>query len=123
VRIQYQVVGQGSLNLVFVPPALSNLEVLWEEAGFSHLLHRLATFSQLILPERRGTGLSDRCDGGEPRLATHVADLCAVIDTAGSGRAAVLGACEGAPLAIELARHPSAARARAAALRRLRPLP
>ncbi|HEY6255933.1 MAG TPA: alpha/beta fold hydrolase [Xanthobacteraceae bacterium] len=103
-RIAYQVVGQGPLDLVFVPPGLSNLEVHWEEAGFSHLLHRLATFTRLILFDRRGTGLSDRRDGGEPlSLKTHMEDARAVMDAAGSGRAALLGASEGAALAILLA--------------------
>lgn len=112
-RIAYQVVGQGPLDLVFVPPALSNLEVCWEESGFSHLLHRLATFTRLILLDRRGTGLSDRRDGGDPpSLATHVEDLRAVMDATGSGRAALLGASEGAALAIELAgTHPQRVRA------------
>jgi pimeloyl-ACP methyl ester carboxylesterase len=62
VRIAYQVVGQGPLDLIFVPGCLSNLEVHWEEPGFSHLLHRLAVFSRLILLDKRGTGLSDRVD-------------------------------------------------------------
>jgi pimeloyl-ACP methyl ester carboxylesterase/DNA-binding CsgD family transcriptional regulator len=104
VRIAYQVVGQGPLDLVFVPASLSNLEVYWEDAAFSHLLHRLATFTRLILFDRRGGGLSDRLDGGDPpSLQTHVADLCAVMDAAGSGRAALLGASEGAALSISLA--------------------
>jgi pimeloyl-ACP methyl ester carboxylesterase/DNA-binding CsgD family transcriptional regulator len=101
VRIAYQVVGQGSLDLVFVPGWLSNLEVHWEEAGFSHLLHRLATFTRLILLDKRGTGLSDRVDGRDPpSLQTHVEDVRAVMDAAGSGRAALLGAAEGAALSI-----------------------
>jgi pimeloyl-ACP methyl ester carboxylesterase len=56
VRIAYQVVGQGLLDLVFAQPGLSNLEVHWEEPGFSHLLHRLASFTRLILLDRRGCG-------------------------------------------------------------------
>src|ERR1700730_17879640 len=91
VRIAYQVVGQGPLDLVFVPGCISNLEVHWEEAAFSHLLHRLATFTRLILLQQRGTGLSDRGDGAAPpRLKTHVDDLRAVMEAAGSGRAALL---------------------------------
>jgi pimeloyl-ACP methyl ester carboxylesterase len=60
VRIAYQVVGQGPLDLVFVPGFISNLEVHWEDAGYSHLLRRLAAFTRLILLDKRGTGLSDR---------------------------------------------------------------
>src|SRR5580704_2604019 len=101
VRIAYQVVGQGPIDLVFIPGCMSNLDIHWEEAGFSHLLHRLATFSRLILLDKRGTGLSDRTDSGElPSLQTHVDDLRAVMDAAGSGRAALLGTSDGAALSI-----------------------
>jgi pimeloyl-ACP methyl ester carboxylesterase/DNA-binding CsgD family transcriptional regulator len=101
VRIAYQVVGQGPLDLVLVPGCLSNLEVHWEEPGFSHLLHRLATFTRLILLDKRGSGLSDRVDSREPpSLQMHVDDLRAVLDAAGSGRAALLGASDGASVSI-----------------------
>ena len=65
-RIAYQVVGQGSLDLVFVPGFMSNLEVHWEDPGYSRLLRRLAAFSRLILFDKRGTGLSDRVDAAPP---------------------------------------------------------
>jgi pimeloyl-ACP methyl ester carboxylesterase len=101
VRIAYQVVGQGPLDLVFVPGFLSNLEVHWEDEGFCHLLHRLATFTRLILLDKRGTGLSDRVDAEDlPNLETRMDDVRAVMDAAGSGRAALLGASEGAPMAM-----------------------
>jgi pimeloyl-ACP methyl ester carboxylesterase/DNA-binding CsgD family transcriptional regulator len=101
VRIAYQVVGQGPLDLVFVPGFLSNLEVHWEDEGFCHLLNRLATFTRLILLDKRGTGLSDRVDAGAlPSLETRMDDVRAVMDAAGSGRAALLGASEGAPMSM-----------------------
>jgi len=101
VRIAYQVVGQGPLDLVFVPGCISNLEVHWEEAGFNHLLRRLAAFTRLILLDKRGTGLSDRVDGRDPAsLQTHVDDVRSVMDAAGSGRAALLGVSEGASISI-----------------------
>jgi pimeloyl-ACP methyl ester carboxylesterase/DNA-binding CsgD family transcriptional regulator len=104
VRIAYQVVGQGPLDLIFVPGCISNLEVHWEEPGFSHLLHRLATFTRLILLDPRGTGLSDRVDSSDPpSLKTHVDDLRAVMEAAGSGRAALLGASEGAAVSVLIA--------------------
>jgi pimeloyl-ACP methyl ester carboxylesterase len=100
-RIAYQVVGQGPLDLVFVPGFISNLEVHWEDAGYCHLLRRLATFSRLILLDKRGTGLSDRVDTHDlPSLETRMDDVRAVMDAAGSGRAALLGASEGAPMSI-----------------------
>jgi pimeloyl-ACP methyl ester carboxylesterase/DNA-binding CsgD family transcriptional regulator len=113
VRIAYQVVGQGPLDLVFVPGCISNLDVHWEEAGFNHLLHRLAAFTRLILLDKRGTGLSDRVDSGEPpSLQMHMDDVRAVMDAAGSGRAALLGASEGASISILFAAtYPERARA------------
>ena len=112
-RIAYQVAGQGALDLVLVPGWLSNLEVHWEDAGFSHLLQRLAGFARLILFDERGAGLSDRIDPCDaPKLQTRVDDLKAVLDAAGSGRAALLGVSEGALLAIEFAAvHPKRTRA------------
>src|SRR5205809_1948471 len=101
IRIAYQVVGQGPLDLVFVPGFISNLEVHWEDAGYSHLLRRLAAFTRLILLDKRGTGLSDRVDARDlPSLETRMDDLRAVMDAVGSGRAVLLGASEGAPMSI-----------------------
>ena len=61
-RIAYQVVGQGSLDLVFVPGFLSNLDLHWEDPGYSRLMRRLSGFARLIHFDKRGTGLSDRVD-------------------------------------------------------------
>ena len=60
VNIAYQVVGGGPRDLVLVPGWLSNIEVFWEEPNLVRFLQRLATFSRLILFDKRGTGLSDR---------------------------------------------------------------
>jgi pimeloyl-ACP methyl ester carboxylesterase/DNA-binding CsgD family transcriptional regulator len=101
IRIAYQVVGQGPLDVVFVPGFISNLEVLWEDPDYSHLLRRLATFARLILLDKRGTGLSDRVDAHAlPSLETRMDDVRAVMDATGSGRAALLGESEGAAISI-----------------------
>jgi len=101
VRIAYQVLGQGPVDLVFVPGFISNLEVHWEDPGYTHLLQRFAAFTRLILLDKRGTGLSDRVDPDRlPSLETRMDDVRAVMDAAGSGRAALLGASEGAPMSI-----------------------
>ncbi|WP_054312500.1 alpha/beta fold hydrolase [Mesorhizobium sp. 1M-11] len=101
VRIAYQVVGQGALDLVFVPGFISNLDLQWEDEGYSRLLKRLSAFSRLILFDKRGTGLSDRVDSHRlPSLETRMDDVRAVMDAAGSGRAALLGASEGSPMAM-----------------------
>jgi pimeloyl-ACP methyl ester carboxylesterase/DNA-binding CsgD family transcriptional regulator len=101
VRIAYQVIGHGPIDLVFVPGFISNLEVQWEYPGFSHLLTRLGAFTRLIMFDKRGTGLSDRIDARHlPSLETRMDDMRAVMDAAGSGRAALLGASEGGPMSV-----------------------
>ena len=101
VRIAYQAIGQGPLDLVFVPGYVSNLEIHWEDPGFTHLLNRLSAFTRLILFDKRGTGLSDRVDNHQlPSLETRMDDVRAVMDAAGSSRAALLGASEGGPMSV-----------------------
>jgi hypothetical protein len=91
-RLAYQVVGQGSLDLVFVAGWLANLEVHWEDAAFGHFLQRVASFARLILFDERGTGLSDRIDPhNPPGLEARANDLQAVLDAAGSGRTVLSG--------------------------------
>ncbi len=65
VNIAYQVMGEGSLDLVLVSGFVSHLELDWEEPRSAHFLERLASFSRLIRFDKRGTGLSDR-PGGLP---------------------------------------------------------
>jgi pimeloyl-ACP methyl ester carboxylesterase/DNA-binding CsgD family transcriptional regulator len=101
VRIAYQVVGHGAIDLVFVPGFVSNLDIHWEDPGYAHLLRRLSAFTRLILLDKRGTGLSDRVDIRHlPSLETRMDDVRAVLDAVGSQRAAVLGASEGGPMSI-----------------------
>jgi pimeloyl-ACP methyl ester carboxylesterase/DNA-binding CsgD family transcriptional regulator len=101
VRIAYQAIGQGFFDMIFVPGFISNLELHWEEPGYARLLRRFATFSRLIQFDKRGTGLSDRVDPEHlPDLETRMDDVRAVMDAAGSGRATLFGASEGAPMAM-----------------------
>ena len=97
VNIAYQVVGDGPLDLVLVPGWVSHLELDWEEPRYARFLGRLASFSRLILFDKRGTGLSDR-PGGLPDLETRMDDVRAVMDAAESERAVLFGYSEGGPL-------------------------
>ena len=99
VNIAYQVVGEGDRDLVLVPGWVSHLELDWEEPRHAHFLRRVASFSRLILFDKRGTGLSDR-PGGLPDLETRMDDVRAVMDAAGSERAVVFGYSEGGPMSI-----------------------
>jgi pimeloyl-ACP methyl ester carboxylesterase len=106
VNIAYQVVGEGSRDLVLVPGWLSNVEVFWEEPTVVHFFERLASFVRLILFDKRGTGLSDRVPD-IPNLETRMDDVRAVMDAARSPRAALLGYSEGGPMcALFAATHP-----------------
>ena len=99
VNIAYQVVGDAPRDLVLVPGWVSNIEVLWEGAACARFLERLASFSRLILFDKRGTGLSDRVPD-LPTLETRMDDVRAVMDAAGSERAALLGYSEGGLLCL-----------------------
>ncbi|HLY85965.1 MAG TPA: adenylate/guanylate cyclase domain-containing protein [Gaiellaceae bacterium] len=98
VSIAYQVVGDGPFDLVWTPGALSNLGFTWEDEAGARFLRALASFSRLIIFDKRGTGLSDRV-AGVADLETRMDDIRAVMDAAGSETAAVCGVSEGGPMA------------------------
>jgi class 3 adenylate cyclase len=101
--IAYQVVGPAAeLDLVFVPGWVSHLEVMWELPEFAHFLERLAAMGRLIMFDKRGTGLSDRV-AGVPTLEQRADDILAVMDAAGSARAAIAAWAEGAAIAAMFA--------------------
>ena len=99
VYIAYQVVGDGPRDLVFVPPFVSHVELYWEEPSLVRFLHRLASFSRLIVFDKRGTGLSDRVSNNAlPDLEQRMDDVRAGLDAVGSQRAALFGPSEGGPM-------------------------
>jgi len=101
--IAYQVVGPpAELDLVFVPGWVSHLEVMWEIPEFARFLDRLAAMGRLIVFDKRGTGLSDRV-AGMPTLEQRADDIAAVMNAAGSGRAAIAAWGEGAAIAAMFA--------------------
>jgi class 3 adenylate cyclase len=102
VSIAYQVLGEGPLDLIFVPPHVSNVELVWEIPPRAAGMRRLAEFSRVITFDKRGTGLSDRMSG-VPSLEERMDDVRAVMDAAGSSRAALLGVLEGGPMSIVFA--------------------
>lgn len=99
ISIAYQVVGDGPLDLVVVPGFVSHLEQAWEDPSYSRFLLRLASFSRLILFDKRGTGLSDRISG-IPTLEERMDDVRAVMDSVGSQQAALFGISEGGPMSV-----------------------
>ena len=97
--IAYQVVGDGPLDLVFVPGWVSHLDCGWENPRGAEFARRLASFSRLILFDKRGSGLSDRMPG-VATLEERMDDVRAVLDTVRSKRAALFGVSEGGPMSV-----------------------
>lgn len=99
VHIAYQVVGQGPVDLVLIHGWISHLEYQWEDPALARFLNRLASFSRLIVFDKRGTGLSDRvAESALPSLEQRMDDIRAVMDAVGSSRAVIFGISEGGPL-------------------------
>jgi class 3 adenylate cyclase/pimeloyl-ACP methyl ester carboxylesterase len=106
VNIAYQVVGEGDFDVVFIPGAVSNVDLIWDDPARSRFFERLSRSCRLIIFDKRGTGASDAASVGD--LETRIDDLRAVMDAAGSRRAAVVGVSEGGPMSLLFAAtHPS----------------
>jgi pimeloyl-ACP methyl ester carboxylesterase len=111
VSIAYQVIGKGPLDLVMVPGFVSHLEVAWDEPNLARVFARLASFSRLIIFDKRGTGMSDPVTT-LPTVQQRVDDIRAVMDAAGSASAGIFGVSEGGTLSLLFARaYPERARA------------
>ena len=98
VHIAYQVFGEGALDLVFIPPFFSNVEVWWDEPDYTRALTRLGNYAKVLIFDKRGTGMSDRV-AELPGMEQRIDDLRAVMDAAGMEQAAMLGVSEGGSMA------------------------
>ena len=98
-NIAYQVIGEGPLDIIYVPGWVSNLDFGWTSPRVAHVFERLSSFARLILFDKRGTGLSDR-NVGFPTLEERMEDVKAVMDAAGSKRAALIGTSEGGNMSM-----------------------
>jgi pimeloyl-ACP methyl ester carboxylesterase len=99
VHIAYQVTGEGPFDLVFVPGFVTHMDLQWRLPGFGDFLNELGSIARLIRFDKRGTGMSDPVSGA-PSLETRMDDVRAVMDAAGSRRAAFYGLSEGAAMSI-----------------------
>ena len=100
VSIAYNVAGDGPFDVVFLA-SISHAELAWTVPDLIHgrIPTRLASFARLIYFDRRGMGMSDRASG-VPTLEARMDDVRAVMDAAGSRRAALFGWIDGAPLSL-----------------------
>ncbi len=101
-HIAYQVAGDGPVDILYVPTWIGQIEVLAEEPTIAAFLDRICSFARVISFDRRGSGLSDPWRG-VPTLEDQMDDVLAVMDAAGSERAALMGTLEGGPLAMTFA--------------------
>ena len=113
VNIAYQVVGDGPVDLVLSSGWVTHLDLAWSVGPLARFLDELASFSRLIVFDKRGTGLSDRVHPDTlPTLEQRMEDLVAVMDAAGSERAVLLGTLGGAAMCgLFAATHPERAAA------------
>jgi class 3 adenylate cyclase len=98
-HIAYQVFGEGEIDVVLVNGFVTQVELVWEHEPFARALERLASFARVINFDRRGSGLSDPV-AEAPTLEQRMDDVRAVMDAAGSERAALVGISEGVPMSI-----------------------
>ena len=99
VRIAYQVVGKGPVDLLVVPGFISHLDLSWAMPSVTAMFRRLASFSRLIVYDKAGTGISDPI-GHVPTLEDRMAEVNAVLNAAGSEHAALLGLSEGSLMSV-----------------------
>lgn len=99
VSIAYQLLGEGPPDLAFVTGFVGHLEIFWEAPPVRRAFERLASFSRLILWDKREQGLSDRL-GQPPTLEQGMDDLASVLDAVGSEQAALFGISEGGPMSV-----------------------
>jgi pimeloyl-ACP methyl ester carboxylesterase len=100
-RIAYQVLGEGPPDLVMTTGNYSHVDMVWEDPGIALFLRTLASFSRLIVFDRRGTGASDpRPPGSLPPWESYAQDLTVVLDEVGSEQAALLAQLDASPMAL-----------------------
>jgi class 3 adenylate cyclase/pimeloyl-ACP methyl ester carboxylesterase len=99
ISIAYQVVGEGERDIIVIPGVISHLEAMYDLPGFAAFQRRLSTIGRIINFDKRGQGLSDRVSG-VPTLEERMDDVRAVMDAAGSARAALIGFSEGSAMSI-----------------------
>ena len=101
-HIAYIVEGDGPIDLMWIPPWISQVEYLWSERSLMRVMRRIKSFARFITFDRRGSGLSDPFFGA-PTLEDQMDDLIAVMDAVGSERVAIVGTLEGGPMAATFA--------------------
>ena len=108
VSLAYQVFGDGSADVIWIPSVSYPVDLLWDDPGFAHLARRLRGFSRAVWFEGRGLGASggDLLDALDPEVMNG--DLTAVLDAAGCAQVAIVGSGVSGGFAINFAlAHPT----------------
>ncbi len=102
VHIAYQVVGDRTadapVDILFVGSWFGHVDTRWDMPGYARLLRRLASFSRLLVFDKRGVGASDPAPPGCLTLEAWLDDALAVMDAVGSEQVAVVVATDAAPM-------------------------
>jgi class 3 adenylate cyclase len=100
-QIAYQVLGSGPVDVVYVPGSANHIESMWDIPEITRFTQRLASYSRLILIDKRGTGLSDRLpDDTRSTVEERMHDIQAVLDATDSSSAILFGTADGTPVGL-----------------------
>jgi class 3 adenylate cyclase len=97
--IAWSAIGDGPIDLLYIPQSISAMEHIWDHPTVMAFFARLAGFARLILFDRRGSGMSERLET-PATLEEQMDDVLAVMDAAGSERAALMALYEGGPMGM-----------------------
>jgi pimeloyl-ACP methyl ester carboxylesterase len=111
-HVAFQVVGDGPVDVVLVDQWLGHMEAQWEVPPLADLRRRLASFSRLILFDKRGVGMSDPVPlVSLPSIETWMDDLRSVMDSASCSDAALITTMAGTMMGVVFAAsHPDRVR-------------
>ncbi len=98
-NIAYQVIGEGPVDIIYIPGWVSNIDMMWSEPRLAAFLTRLTFFSRLIIFDKRGTGLSDRSDEYST-MEERMDDINAVMDATNSEKAFLFSHSEGGSVSL-----------------------
>jgi class 3 adenylate cyclase len=111
-HLAYQIVGNRGADLLFVPTSTFPIDLLWDEPSVAGHLHRLASFSRLILTDLLGMGSSDAVPiHDRPAMQAWADGVVAVLDAVGSEGVSIFAMAESAlPVMLLAASHPARVR-------------
>jgi pimeloyl-ACP methyl ester carboxylesterase/AraC-like DNA-binding protein len=98
-NIAYQVIGEGPMDILYIPGWVSNIDMMWTEPRLAAFLTRLSLFSRLIVFDKRGTGLSDRSDEYST-MEERMDDINVVLDATNSEKAFLFSHSEGGSVSL-----------------------